>query len=71
MKSEGILARLEKDIERATGQSAKQLREKTICQQRLDIEKRTGKPMRLASSSPGILDRETINRMVDKSLGIG
>lgn len=71
MKSEEILTRLEKTVERSTGQSAKQLREKTICQQRLDIEKKTGKPMRLASSSPGILDHETINRMVDRSLGIG
>ncbi|MFA6492816.1 MAG: hypothetical protein WCV58_01615 [Patescibacteria group bacterium] len=63
-----VLVGLEKSVERSTGRTVKYLRETPICQQRRDIEAKTGKPMRIVSSLPRILDSKTINQMVDKAL---
>jgi hypothetical protein len=74
MKS--TLHKLEQDVERLTGRSAKELRDKTIGEIRVEVEVH-GIPLRLQSESPTVgrgnvlkdrvVSRKDINKMVDKA----
>ncbi len=55
-------------IEAATGESVESLRNTPIDERRRRIEKKFGAPMKVVSSSPQIITREEVDKLVDEAL---